>query len=158
MPFITRLRVLLSVLALLSGVNMHLASPVYASMTAITVGALTLTSTFNSIGVELKFTDDGNANATASLQFKKTSDSTWREGLPLWRTDNGSIDPGPAFYGSALLLDPATTYQVRVTVSDIDGGSRIVEGTVNTRADNILAASALVPTHYVRTNGDDSHA
>src|SRR6266516_2168557 len=67
---------------------------------AIMPGAMALTTTFNSIGVEVRFTGDDNANAGGVLQFKKSTDTTWRNGLPLWRTDDGSTIPGRAFYGS----------------------------------------------------------
>jgi hypothetical protein len=102
---------------------------------------LNLTATFNSIGVEVM----GDTSVTATLEFKKTSDSNWRQGLPLWQV-------GDALYGSALLLDPDTSYDIKVTPQ---GGSSLT-GTIKTRADNIPAASSLTPTHFVRANGDDS--
>jgi hypothetical protein len=102
---------------------------------------LNLTATFNSIGIELL----GDDASTATLEFKKTSDSSWRAGLPLWQVGGG-------LYGSVLLLDPGTAYDIKVTPQ---GGSAIT-GTVTTRVDNIPTASSLTPTHFVRANGDDS--
>lgn len=127
---------------------------------AVAPGQIRLTSTFNSIGIELFFTGDADANATAALAFKKSTDSTWREGLPLWRTDDGSTSPGPAFYGSALELDAGTQYDIRVTLNDPDGvnGSSLVTGTIATRAENIPAASSLTPTYYLSPNGNDKNA
>src|SRR5205807_193449 len=97
--------------------------------------------TFNSVAVELLFTADEDADATASLEFKKSSDTTWRRGLPLWRTDDGSTSPGRAFYGSALLLQPGVTYTIRVTLGDPDGvnGPAAITGSVTTRTDSQLS-------------------
>ncbi|MBI4506969.1 MAG: hypothetical protein HY691_15675, partial [Chloroflexi bacterium] len=120
----------------------------------VTAGTLTLTATFNSVGVELLFTGDDDGDATATLEFRPSGASTWRSGLPLWRTAS-SAAPGRAFYGSALLLDPGTAYEVRVTVGDPDGvaGAASQTKTITTRAENIPPASALAPTHYVDAQG-----
>lgn len=131
-----------------------------ASSFAIVPGGMTLTTTFNSIGIEVRFTGDDNANANAALQFKKSSDSTWRAGLPLWRTDDGSTNPGRAFFGSALLLDAGASYDVRVTLSDPDGvsGAPLLTGSTTTRAENIPVRSVLRPTYYVMATGNDAYA
>jgi hypothetical protein len=125
---------------------------------AVRAGALKLTATFNSVGVELLFGDDANANAAAALEFRKAGDSAFRQGLPLWRTGSPAA-PGPAFYGSALLLQAGTSYEVRVTLTDPDGvsGPAVVTGTVRTRADNIPSAAGLAPTHFVRADGNDAN-
>ncbi len=124
----------------------------------IAPGALTVTPTFNSIGVELKFSGDANGNATAALDFRKPGENDWHRALPLWETDDGSTDPGPAFYGSALLLDAGTTYELQITVSDSDGvnGQSVLDTTVNTRAENIANSNTLAPSFYVRADGDDN--
>jgi hypothetical protein len=123
----------------------------------LTVGGLTLSATFNSVGVELLFGGDDNQNGSAALEFRRAGDADWRRGLPLWPT-SGADAPGRAFYGSVLLLEPGTRYDVRVTVSDPDGltGQAIQSGTVATRAEDIPAAASLRPSHYVRADGDDA--
>lgn len=127
-----------------------------------TLGNLNLNATFNSVGVELFFSG-GSASPSATLEFKKSSENTWRKGLDLWKVDDGSTSPGPAFYGSALLLDSGTQYDIRVKVTNSDGvtggnsGNDTMTGTIKTRDDNIPAASTLTPTHYVRANGNDSN-
>ncbi|HEV8636739.1 MAG TPA: hypothetical protein VG370_21165, partial [Chloroflexota bacterium] len=124
----------------------------------IGAGALNLSATFNSVGVELFYAGDDDRDATAALAFKKASDrdDAWRAGLPLWPT-GGAGPPGRAFYGSALFLEPGTAYDVRVTLSDPDGvdGSAVVTGRVTTRAEDVAPAAALPPTHFVRADGDD---
>ncbi len=155
----TRSRALIGSLALASIVLAPAAPTAAQTATtapnAITVGTMSLKPTFNSIGVELTFSGDGNANATAALSFRQSSETTWHSALPLWRTDDGSTDPGPAFYGSVLQVKPGTTYQIRVQVSDSDGGSLTRKATVTTRADTIPAASSLSPTYFVRADGND---
>jgi hypothetical protein len=137
---------------------------------ALEARGLELTATFNSVGVEVAFGGDANGNASAALAFRVAGAGTgsgtgagemgWREGLPLWRTDDGSVAPGAAFYGSALLLEAGTAYEVRVTLADPDGvaGAVVLSGTVTTRAEDIPAAGALAPTHYVRADGSDASA
>ena len=126
---------------------------------ALTVGPMHLSATFNSIGLEVLFRGDANANAQARLQFKKTADTSWREGLPLWPTNDGSSQPGPAFYGSVLMLDPGTSYDVRVSVSDPDGvsGAPVLDGTISTRAEDIAPVSSLTPSYFVAVGGSDTN-
>ena len=120
----------------------------------ITPDALRLTATYHSVGVEVPFLGDPNRNATASLSFRRAGESAWRAGLPLWPTADPS---GPAFYGSALLLEPGTPYEVRVTIADPDGvnGNGVQTAAITTRAETIVPPEGLVPTHVVRTTGDD---
>ncbi|HEU5316355.1 MAG TPA: hypothetical protein VFX49_09615, partial [Chloroflexota bacterium] len=136
-----------------------------ANTLVVGAGGLRLTATFESVGVEVLFGGDANGNAAAALAFRKAGEgeAAWRAGLPLWRTDDGSAatgGPGAAFYGSALLLEPGTQYEVRVTLTDPDGvsGPATLEGAVATRAEEIAPAGALAPTHYVRAGGDDAGA
>lgn len=146
----------------------------FASGEGISAGNMNLTSTFNSVGIELFFTGDSNENATAELEFKKTGDSTFRKGLPLHRTFQAysqtlpaSTEPSPspiitpkdsfgdAFYGSALLLEAGTSYDIKVTVKDADGGDVVKTSTIITRQENIPQASNLVPNYFVRAEGND---
>ena len=121
----------------------------------VVAGPPKLTATFNNIGVELPFTGDANGTSTAGLEFRREGERDWRAGLPLWRTADPS---GPAFYGSALLLEPGTTYEVRVTIDDGDGvqGAAQQSATIATRADAIAPPEVLAPSHYVRADGDDA--
>jgi hypothetical protein len=131
-------------------------APARALGAKIGAGALNLSATFNSIGVELLYVGDDDRDGAAALSFKKASDGAWRDGLPLWQTV-GADAPGRAFYGSALFLEPGTAYDVRVTLSDPDGvdGPAVVTGRVSTRADDLAPAASLKPTHFVRVDGDD---
>ncbi|MDF2961088.1 MAG: hypothetical protein K0S39_2823, partial [Paenibacillus sp.] len=126
-----------------------------AATDGITPGTLTATPMYNSISLDLPFTGDDNANAAATLQFKKTGDSIWRTGLDLWRWDDGS---GRGFTGSVLLSDMGTSYEIRVAVTDPEGGGNILNISTTTRNDNIAEPSTLMPTHYVNaSSGNDSN-
>jgi hypothetical protein len=124
---------------------------------AISPTLLRLSTTFNSIGGELLFEGDPDGDATATLEFKKASETTWRAGLPLWRT-GATAAPGPAFYGSALFLEAGTAYDVRVTVADPDGvtGQAVLTGLAITRSEDLAPAASLLATHHVRADGDDA--
>ena len=129
------------------------------SSTAITARTMRLSATFNSIGIELLFSGDANANAEAAVQFKKSADASWRQVLPLWSTNDGSTQPGPAFYGSLLMLDAGTSYDVQVSLSDPDGvaGATVLNGTISTRPETIAAASSLTPSYFVAVDGSDTN-
>jgi hypothetical protein len=131
------------------------AATTFDPTSGITVSTARFTATYNSIGVEVPFTGDPNRNASASLSFRRSGESAWRQALPLWPAGDA---PGAAFYGSALLLDAGTRYDVRVIVSDPDGvsGLSFQSTGVTTRADTIQAPESLAPTHYVRATGDDA--
>ncbi len=124
--------------------------------TTASFGKMNLSSTFNSIGVELFYS--GHASASAQLEFKKSTDSNFRKGIDLWAT-NVAASPGPAFYGSALLLKPGTSYDIKVTLTDPGQipAQQTISGNITTRAENIPLASSLIPTHYVRTDGSDTN-
>ncbi len=104
-------------------------------------GSITnVVASFNSIGFEIPFTTE----TINTVKFKKATDLTFRDGLPLWQA-------GGSLYGSLLLLDPGTTYNVEVTE-----GTTIHRKIVATNADNIPPTSSLTPDRYVKADGDDA--
>jgi hypothetical protein len=121
----------------------------------IAPGPARLSSTFNSVGIEVPFQADMNHNATAGLSFRRVGESAWRNGLPLWPTYDPS---GAAFYGSVLLLEPGTQYDILVTIADPDGvdGNSVQAVGIATRAETIPPPETLIPTHFVRAAGDDA--
>ena len=137
------------------------------------LGTPTVDATFNSLALEIPYTlsSGSGQNLAASIQFRPSGTTAWRNTLPpqnVWHnaawddTTSGSIyhwDGGlTAFYGSILLLDPGTSYDWLVTVSDGSGGSASVSGTTTTRAEDIPDAATLTPTHYVdATHGSDAN-
>ncbi|MBP9747042.1 MAG: DUF1565 domain-containing protein [Saprospiraceae bacterium] len=135
-----------------------------AATDTITIGEPLLHPTFNSIDIELPF-NDGNIESLKEVKvsFKKSSDNTWREGLPLWPTRPVSTDvaiyqpPQPTAFGSVLQAESGTSYDIHLTAIGSSGTTLEKIASVTTRVENIPDASSLVPTHFVNpVTGNDS--
>ena len=100
------------------------------------------------LGFEWRVQGDDNKNAEVAVDFRRTGDGEWRRGMPLRPIDyetllgaDGSKLREPrrikAFAGSILDLEPATTCDVRLTLSDPDGveGKAVKELQLTTRAE-----------------------
>ena len=100
--------------------------------------------TLHSLGVYWIIRDDPARTASIRLEYRKAGATAWRVGAPLFRVERGAhlreklgsrIDvpaDGWLFAGSALLLEPATAYELRVTLIDSQGrssGKRAAQGT-----------------------------
>jgi hypothetical protein len=115
---------------------------------ALSPGALNLKSTFDNIGVRAPFSGDANANATASVRFKRSGDSTWRSALtPIVdrRTSiSGTTNPYAREARVSLVgLESGTSYDVELTWSDGDGGGQVLTGSVATLNTVALTTSEL---------------
>jgi hypothetical protein len=100
--------------------------------------------TIENLGFRWYIGGDSNRNASVTVAFRKKCQKLWKNALPMLRVHHevanqryGPYRTGNLFAGSVLFLEPATTYEVRFTMSDPDGGSppepKIV--TVTTRAE-----------------------
>ncbi|MBI5532495.1 MAG: right-handed parallel beta-helix repeat-containing protein [Deltaproteobacteria bacterium] len=95
-----------------------------------TLGAITLRPTIASVGVTAPVQGDDNGNATVALSFRKTGDAAFLPGHRLMKVT------GSRAIGSVLFLEPATGYDVKVTLNDPDNAAPIEQtSTVTTRAD-----------------------
>lgn len=98
---------------------------------AVTVGSLRNYSTNHSIGIEWDVDQDSNHNAVCAVSYRKVDDSLWKNGYPLFRVDfNGEN----MMAGSIFFLEPGSEYEVRLTLSDPDGGEESRTLSVATRA------------------------
>ncbi len=97
---------------------------------ATSPGASRSYSTIYSIGIEWDILGDADHDATAAVEFRASATTTWRPALPLVRVD---VNGANRLAGSVLFLNPNTTYEVRVTLSDPDGGAETRTETVATR-------------------------
>jgi hypothetical protein len=91
--------------------------------------------TLRSLGVYWIVRGDENRNARIELEDRAAGQGSWKEGPPLFRVERGAhLQPDyhsrlevPAdawlFAGSVLLLQPDTPYELRLRLSDPDGGS-----------------------------------
>jgi hypothetical protein len=90
---------------------------------------------------------DDNYNASVQVEYRAVGEVVWRTGFPLLRVrpdtlgsetppgDFGLPDPEPSFAGSIFGLLPATAYEVRLSITDPDGGSTTQTLTATTRAE-----------------------
>jgi hypothetical protein len=109
--------------------------------------------TLVSLGFEWRIDGDDNRNAIVSVSYRKKGEQTWKEGPPLLRIGNERINENAlqyvtpnGFAGSIFDLDPATEYECRFVMSDLDGiGGRATEIiTVRTRAEPTPAVGGKV--------------
>ena len=111
-------------------------------------------STLHAIGVQWDMKGDFNRNATVLVAYRKTGDSQWQQAQPLLRTlfdGAGTSRIGwhvvcpNRFSGSVLNLDPATSYQVRLTLHDPDGGDQeqIIEAQTKQALGDVANATVL---------------
>lgn len=100
---------------------------------------------------------DNNYNATATIEYRASGASLWSQGLPLLRvrpeltsgetppSQYGLPYPAEQFAGSLFGLESNTGYDVRITVSDPDGGDRVQTVTAVTR--DVPPDEPAVPRH-----------
>jgi len=95
--------------------------------------------TTGALGVEWRIQGDDNRNATVALEWRRTAEAAWRPGLPLLRLQAEAVQQGASFHyvapnmfaGSVFGLEPDTSYDVRLRLTDPDAaaGSPPVERT-----------------------------
>ena len=87
--------------------------------------------TLENLGFRWYIQGDTNRNASVAVSFRKKGDAAWRPALPLLRVHHEVVgmprrmpwrSPN-LFAGSVLSLTPGTTYEVRIEMTDPDGGA-----------------------------------
>ncbi len=85
--------------------------------------------TLKCLGVRWLVGGDGNANARIAVAYRKLGSETWKQGLDLFRVETAAIrEPNrpPAgqtmFAGSIFDLDEGTDYEIKLSLTDPDGG------------------------------------
>ena len=122
-----------------------------------------LVETYESISVYASFTGDANGNNQSLLEYRQAGTSRWIQGMAMTADRRGIIcgtntcfDGDNQWRASVLMVSPATTYEVRVTLTDVDGvsGSPVVT-TVTTwkETDQIPSVGRSL---YVAPGGSDS--
>ncbi len=105
---------------------------------AITPGTIRTDATYESIGVVWEVAGDDNLNSSMTLEFRESGTTGWSPGAPAVRAYPSIIVQGSAlgldrWGASALFLDPGTTYDLRLTITDPDGGGATQTTTATTR-------------------------
>lgn len=133
----------ITLLISLLSIILYLSPPIQA---AIDPG-LNLTATYQSISIEVP----NNAAATAAVEYKKKSDTTYKAGLGLWQA-------GGALYGSLVLLESNTLYDLRVTPQ----GGASLNGDIQTKNETLSPAQTVLnqtspQLYYVLNTGNDTN-
>jgi len=99
--------------------------------------------TTHALGVEWRIGGDDNRNASVALAWRKTGETAWHDGLPLLRLQGEAVQQGASFHyvapnmfaGSVFDLQPGTSYDIRLRLSDPDtpAGTAPIERMVTAR-------------------------
>jgi hypothetical protein len=123
------------------------AAPVADAANNVVVGDVRVDApTVCCLGFSIPVTGDDNFNAEGTIEYRASGTTSWQQGLPLLRVrpeftseesppgSYGLPVPESQFAGSLFRLQPGTSYDVRITVTDPDGGDRTQTVTTMTRA------------------------
>ncbi len=137
--FIPRIFIILAVLA----AAMPSGSASAAAGDSIAPGTIRADATFEAIGVVWPVGGDDNHNSNMTLEFRKSGESAWHAGAPATRAyPTIIVDGSPLglnyWAASALFLQPGQAYELRLTLTDPDGGGA-------TRTVNASTRSGLEP-------------
>jgi hypothetical protein len=91
-----------------------------AQSNGATPGAIRTYSTISSIGVEWDLAGDADHDATATVEYRAVGITQWRPALSLVRVDYNGAN---MLAGSVLFLSPNAAYEIRLTLTDPDGGT-----------------------------------
>ncbi|HUE65655.1 MAG TPA: hypothetical protein VMO78_14875 [Rhizomicrobium sp.] len=115
--------------------------------------------TMINLGFEWVIQGDDNRNARVDVSFRRKGDMEWKAAMPLLRLQHERVYQGEGvfnvempnmFAGSILDLQENTAYEVRLALSDPDGGGAVKTVTVKTRAEPMAAPGGQVYQVYPR--------
>ena len=115
--------------ALLLAPLLGIAGPVLAENAARPIAEPVLEpATLHCLGIYWRVAGDDNQNTRIEVHYKKTGTSSWRRGPDLFRIEKGAGKMAvPAevalFAGSIVMLEPDTGYDVKLNLTDQDGGA-----------------------------------
>jgi hypothetical protein len=124
-----------------------------SAQTPTTPGAITTPyPTTQGISIEWAITGDSNNNGVVTVRYRPAGTTTWKTGMALFRIPAGSNNTGSfgsgngqwsnKHSGSLFDLDPGTSYEIELILTDPDGGSTTQTTTVATRPIPQAAATA----------------
>ena len=137
-----RLRIF--VISLTSLTGMLVAPPGGAAPSdAIVPGELRVDATYENIGVRWSVSGDADLDSTMTLQFRESGSTEWLSAAMAVRAYptiivNGSPLGLDHWAASAMFLESGTTYELRATITDPDGGSE-------TRTTSAVLSRGVVP-------------
>ncbi|MCP3138185.1 right-handed parallel beta-helix repeat-containing protein [Pyxidicoccus xibeiensis] len=93
--------------------------------------------TLHHLTVEWGFSGDANANGVVTVRYRASGTSAWRASLPLRRVpgeSNEGFTWSTRHSGSVFDLQPGTTYELELSLTDPDGGTTTRTVSATTRA------------------------
>ncbi len=111
--------------------------------------------TLENVAIEWLVEGDDNQNGSVSVHFRQKGSSEWKQGMPLFRIPSGeklTFSWNNKFSGSIFGLRPGTFYEIKLKLSDPDGGAAEREIEACTRPVPVVAPDAgiieIKPGHY----------
>ena len=109
-----------------------------APQNSVSAGAVRVDSTFHHIGVYWEITGDDDLDSTMTLEFRPAGTSDWKMAAPAMRAYpsvivNGSPLGLNSWAASAMFVDPGVPYELRLTLTDPDGGGTTRTATATAR-------------------------
>ena len=101
--------------------------------------------TFINLAMEWTIEGDDNANGVVLVKFREKGKDAWHDGMSLFRVPAGKnlvFTWKNKHSGSIFDLKPDTEYEIRLTLTDPDGGSSERTVTARTRAVPVIGGSA----------------
>src|SRR5882757_2681664 len=131
-----------------------------APMNAVKAGELVIDPpTLINLGFEWVIQGDDNRNAKVEVSYRRKGEAAWKSAMPLMRLGGERVYQSEGvfnlqtpnmFAGSILDLEENTAYEVRLALSDPDGGTAAKTVTAKTRAEPMPAAGGHVYHVYAR--------
>ncbi|MCK6470178.1 MAG: hypothetical protein L6R28_00405 [Planctomycetes bacterium] len=116
-------------------------------------GELEVRNTYHCIGLRWDIKGDDNQNATCTVQYRRKGTEAWRAAYPLQRVKYNAGEGGGMnnysrdvniLAGSIFWLAPGTTYEVKLALTDADGGNTEKTLETTTQAIPHIADDAVV--------------
>ncbi len=127
---------------------------------SVSITSVLLSPTFEHMGIHVDISGDVNQNSNLQIEYRPSSGGPWMPGGTTMRAHpqlvvDGSQQSRNFLAGSAMFLQPATSYNFRITLTDPDGGGTVLQRTKSTRGFPIPAPNGTV-LHVVPGNGGGS--
>ncbi len=106
---------------------------------AVSLTEIKVESTFHHISIHCNITGDINLDSEMGIEFRPKNSGSYMPGAMSMRAHPGLIIDGSSFSmnfhaASAMFLTPDTEYDVKVTLTDPDGGDIVSDIVVSTKA------------------------
>ena len=126
-----------------------------AQSQAVAAGAVSLYGNYHAMGITVTIagTDDPDLDAQTKVEYRVSGAPSYQIGFPLTRID------ATHWVGSLFWLQPDTRYDVRLTITDPDGGplnNAVLTASGGTRAEPVVPTA--VTSYYISASGNDANA